>query len=356
MKMMIVAGGTGGHIYPALALADILMKEPVDNEVVFFGSDNRLESKIIPEHGYRFIGVHMVSTAGGISSKVKSLASLVKAEKYAASVLKKEKPDICVGFGNYISVPLIRAAHRLHIPVVLHEQNSYAGKANVYLARYADAVVGCYPSNKEQFPKSRVYLYGNPEATLAAEVKADPDICSQYGLRNDLPYVLVMMGSLGSASVSHILDEACPLFEDGFQVIIATGKSNSYTFQFRGNERIRIVEYVDGKKLLKGCSLAVVRAGATTMAELSAIGVASILIPSPYVPNNHQYYNARQLSDAGAAELMEEKDLTAEKLATRVNALMKDTEHLRQMKEKAASLGKRDAAEQMIRLCRELSR
>ena len=132
MKVMMVAGGTGGHIYPALSLADILVRNDPDSEVVFFGSNDRLESKIIPERGYRFIGTDMESTGGGILSKFRSLISLWKAEQFACRMLQEEKPDICIGFGNYISVPLIRAAKKMHIPIVLHEQNSYAGKANMY--------------------------------------------------------------------------------------------------------------------------------------------------------------------------------------------------------------------------------
>ena len=356
MKMMIVAGGTGGHIYPALALADIFMKENEENEVVFFGSDNRLESRIIPEHGYRFIGVSMVSTQGGLTTKIRSLISLMKAESYAKKVLQKEKPDVCIGFGNYTSVPFIRAAHKLGIPTVLHEQNSYAGKANMYLGRIADAIVGSYSANLEQFPEDKVHLYGNPEATLASEVECTPEDLKQYELDPDKPFVLMMMGSLGSASVSEVLDQTCPLLDDSYQVIIATGKSNSYQFHYRSDDHIRIVDYVDGKKLLKGCQLAVVRAGATTIAELCAIGTASILIPSPYVPNNHQYYNALELSKEGAGVLIEEKDLTAEKLADTVNSLMKDNDRILEMKTNARNLGRTDAAEKMIALCKELSR
>lgn len=356
MKMMIVAGGTGGHIYPALALADIFTKDDEENEAVFFGSDNRLESRIIPEHGYRFIGVEMVSTQGGLMTKFRSLFSLIKAENYAMKVLRKEKPDVCVGFGNYTSVPFIRAAHKLKIPTVLHEQNSYAGKANIYLSRIADAIVGCYLANKEQFPQDKLYIYGNPEATLASEVTCCPDDLKQYGLDENRPFVLMMMGSLGSASVSKVLDQACSLFDDTYQVIIATGKSNSYQFHYRSNDHIKIVDYVDGKKLLKGCRLAVVRAGATTIAELCAIGTASILIPSPYVPNNHQYYNALELSKNGAGVLIEEKDLSSEKLAETVNTLMNDEQRIDEMKNNARKLGRRDAAEKMIALCKELLR
>ena len=355
MKVMMVAGGTGGHIYPAVALADILMAQEPGSEIIFFGSNDRLEAKIIPEKGYRFIGTDMESTSGGMIAKIRSALSLIKAEQYARKILMKEKPDICIGFGNYISVPFIRAAHKLHIPTMLHEQNSYAGKANMYLGKIADVIVGCYPSNLKQFPEEKVHLLGNPQATVAADAVYDPAILKQYGLDPERPFVLVMMGSLGSASVSKAIDEALPYLRDDFQVIIVAGKSNSYDFTFKDRDSVRVVDYVDGKVMLKGCALAVLRAGATTMAEICAIGCASILIPSPYVPNNHQYYNAKELADAGAAQLLEEKDMNAESLSTLINTLMEDKEKREAMKAASRQLGRSDAAEKMIALCREIS-
>ena len=163
-----------------------------------------------------------------------------------------------------------------------------------------------------------------------------------------------MMGSLGSASVSKAIDEAVPYLHDDYQVIIVSGKSNAYQFKNR-KDNVRIVDYVDGKVMLKGCDLAVLRAGATTMAEISAIGCASILIPSPYVPNNHQYYNARELSDQGAAVLMEEKDMNAQSLSSLINDLMADRNRREQMKEASLKLSRSDAADRMIALCREIA-
>ena len=354
MKVMIAAGGTGGHIYPALALADVLKKEDDKNEVLFFGSSNRMESTLIPDHGYKFYGYEMVGTNGGFRAKMKSVISMMKAEKYALLILKEEKPDICVGFGNYISVPLIRAAHKLSIPTMLHEQNSFAGKANVYLARFADAIVGCYEANYKQFPSEKVKLLGNPEATIAADVEYSSEVISSIGLKENIPFVVFMMGSLGSSSVSQVIDRACPLFDKDYQVVIAAGKSNEYSFQYTSNDRIKIVPYVDGKAMLKGCSLAVVRAGATTMAEIGAIGCASVLIPSPYVPNNHQYFNAKELSDKDAAVLLEEKDLNEKVLADTVNNLMHDPNRIDAMKQKAFQEGQRDAAYSMIHWMKEL--
>lgn len=354
MKVMIAAGGTGGHIYPAVALADTLKRLKPDSEIVFFGSSNRMEAQAIPERGYPFYGLKMTSGNGGIKEKLFSAASLAKAYGKCSRILKKERPDICIGFGNYISVPLILCARRMHIPVMLHEQNSFAGKANRFLARFADAIVTCYESNNTQMPAEKIRLLGNPEATTAAETVWDPALLEEYGLDRNMPFVVFMMGSLGSTSVSKVIDDACDLFDPSYQVLIAKGKSNEYEFRHQSDDRIVITDYVDGKKMLKGCSLAVLRAGATTMAEIGAVGCASILIPSPYVPNNHQYFNAMEYVEKGGAAIIEEKDLTAEVLAAKVNELMADPDKLQQMREKTAAEGKTDAAVRMIEWMEEL--
>ena len=354
MKVMIATGGTGGHIYPATALAQIMLEKKPETEIVFFGSSNRMEAKVIPEMGYKFYGLEMTGTNGGLAAKMKSAVSLIKAEIRCRKILKDEKPDICMGFGNYISVPLIRAAQSAHIPTVLHEQNSFAGKANKFLANKCDAVVTCYECNKEQMPKANIRLLGNPQAALAAETEWDPAVLEKIGLNPDIPFAVFMMGSLGSSSVSKVIDEACPLFDHDFQVVIAAGKSNEYKFSYQSNDRIKIVDYVDGKKMLKGCALAVTRAGATTMAEIAATGAPSVLIPSPYVPNNHQYFNAMELVKQDAAAILEEKDLNAESLSAMVNSLMKDPERRKNMSERAKASGRTDAAEQIIKLLEEL--
>ncbi len=356
MKVLIAAGGTGGHIYPALALAEILKEQDPACQIVFWGSSNRMESRLIPEKGYRFYGASMSGMNSGIKAKVKSAVSLLKAKSLARSVIKKEKPDIVAAFGNYISVPIVQAANACHIPVMLHEQNSFMGKANRFLAKKADAIAICYQANKEQMPScaDKMRLTGNPEAQLAAKTVCTKEDLVQVGLNPDLPFVVFMMGSLGSESVSKVIDEACAKFDSDYQVLIAAGKANDYVYQTKSDDHIHIVPYIDGKKMLKACRLAVVRAGATTMAELSAIGTPAILIPSPNVPNNHQVFNAMELVKQDAAVMLEEKDLSAEKLADMVNGLMKDAARLDTMAANAKMEGHVDAADQMIAWMKEL--
>lgn len=355
MKVMIAAGGTGGHIVPAVSLADILMKEKPDTKIYFFGSSNRMEATVIPEAGYRFYGVQMTGMTSGVSAKLKSAYSLVKARRACQHLLELQKPDILVAFGNYISVPIVGAAKKMGIPVILHEQNSFAGKANRFLSGKADAIVCCYESNLEQFPKEKCRVYGNPAATLAAEAAFDKEEIRRIGLDPEKPFVVFMMGSLGSSSVSEVIDEACEMFDSTYQIVIAAGKDNDYEFKTKDTGRIKIVPFVNGRSMLKGCALAVTRAGATTMAEIGAIGTCSILIPSPNVANNHQVYNAKELADIGGAIMIEEKDLTAAKLAETVNRLMSNETERMRIRENARKAGKTDAAYQMIRLMEELT-
>ena len=230
-RVMIATGGTGGHIYPATALAEILKKEQPGCEIRIFGSSNRMEAELIPALGYRFYGAEMTGMNGGLKAKLSSAGSLLKASRQCRKILKEFRPDICVGFGNYISVPLILTARQLKIPALLHEQNSYAGKANVMLGRFCDGAAICYESSAKQFPAGKTRIIGNPEATKAASEPADPALLREYGLDPEVPFVLMMMGSLGSSSVSRIIDEACALLDDSFQVLIAAGKANDYIFQ-----------------------------------------------------------------------------------------------------------------------------
>ena len=354
MKVLIATGGTGGHINPAIDLAEAIYADDNKNEVIFFGSNDRLESQMIPEKGYRFFGYDFVVPEGSFLEKIKAVISILKAKKYCRALLNQEKVDVVIGFGNYITIPMIMEAKRKGIPTVIHEQNSFAGKANLYLKKYADLIVGSYPSNKEQFNSNNFQLLGNPSSTKAKDVTWDKNELTKFGLSPDKPFVLVMMGSLGSKSVSKIMDEACSLLDDTFQVIIVNGSLNDYAYEFKENENIKIVQYVDGKKLLKGCDIAVLRAGATTIAEITAIGVASVIIPSPYVVNNHQYYNAKELEDNHACILLNEKELNAQILADTINSLMKDVNKKEELKKNILALGYPNAAQDMIKYVKGL--
>lgn len=353
-KVVIATGGTGGHIYPALAFAEILKEQEQDCEIVFFGSSNRMEATLIPEKGYRFIGMNMCGMNGGLKKKVESYKSLKAARKECLAFLKKEQPDACIGFGNYISVPLIMAAHKLHIKTMIHEQNSFAGKANRLLGHFVDAVVVCHSSAMKFFPKEKTRLLGNPQETLCGRLQKDHHVFDSYAFDQTRPVVVFMMGSLGSSSVSKVIDEALPLLDPSINILVAKGSSNEYTFKTKNNGRIQVVPYVDGRNVLNNCALAVTRAGATTICELASLGVCSILIPSPYVPNNHQVVNALDLVNDGGAIMLEEKDLSKESLAKLVNSLVHDEARMNTIRANAKKHASIRAAYDMLEWMEEL--
>ncbi len=349
-RVLIAAGGTGGHIYPALAFAERLKQE--NTEAVFVGSQDRLEGQLIPNAGYRFIPLDIPNTSGSVAGKIKYLLSMAGAVRACEKLIRSYAPDACVGFGNYISVPLILAAKKCGIPTMISEQNSFAGKANVFLGRYADAVELAYERSAKDFPADKVRVLGNPQAEVCAKISADSSLLPDYGIDRTRPFVLVMMGSLGSQTLSEIIDHACLGVTD-YQVLIAAGKRNPYTFSDT-NKNVIVRDYVEGAKLLCLCDLAVCRAGATTLAELAAAKTPSILIPSPFVPNNHQYYNALELQDRGAAVILEEKELDADRLLAEMNRLMHDNTARKRMAEAAGTLARPDAAGDMTAWLKEI--
>ncbi len=348
--MMISAGGTGGHIYPALALAGRLKKDGV--ECIFIGSKDRLEGKLIPQNGYPFLSLDIPNTSGSLIRKIKYVCSMGREILSCRKILRQYQPDAVIGFGNYISVPVILAAKLNGIVTMISEQNSFAGKANIFLGRYADAVELAYERSAVDFDPKKVRVLGNPQAETCARHSADRNILKEYGIDETKPFAAVMMGSLGSSSMSQLIDQACELTE-GFQILIAAGKANDYEFRTK-KPGVIVRDYISGIDVLKLCDLAVCRAGATTLAELAAAGTPSILVPSPFVPNNHQYYNALELKENGAAVLLEEKELTAESLAEAMNRLMKDDALRHSMSEHAAALAKPTAAEDMVSWLKEI--
>lgn len=357
MRYVIATGGTGGHIYPATALVDEIKRKEPNSQFLFIGSNNRMEAKEIPALGYRFHGLNVIGTNGGLASKASSILKMSKAYFECRKLLKQEKPDVVIGFGNYISVPVILAAHHLNILTFLHEQNSYAGKANRFLGRYVDGIIGCYKENLEQFPKDKVRILGNPRAVVASQVKKDRKVIEELGLNPNQQLVVIVMGSLGSESVNKVMKEALiKMSNKPYQVLYVTGKNHyeSFVQGFGTAQNICILPYIDGCKVMVNADLCVVRGGATTAAEITAMGMPSIIIPSPYVPNNHQVKNAEALQDEKAAFMLEEKDLTVDKIVSMIEEMLNDQSLLKSMSFNALKLSKKDATDKILDWIKEL--
>ncbi|MBR3151245.1 MAG: UDP-N-acetylglucosamine--N-acetylmuramyl-(pentapeptide) pyrophosphoryl-undecaprenol N-acetylglucosamine transferase [Erysipelotrichaceae bacterium] len=323
MRIAMVAGGSGGHIYPALSLAKELVSR--GHSVAFIGADNRIEKDIIPENHFEFIGLAVRTTKGGPLQKVISLFSMFASYREAKKILKG-RFDLVIGFGNYISVPVVLAAKSLGIRIMLHEQNSFVGRANRFLDEKADLIVGSYEENLKQFKNPKIKILGNPQSSIAAAVKRNDSLFGDEHLSKDVKTVLIFFGSLGSETLMKTVCEYFKIKSPGYQVLYATGNTYYDAVLPYDSEEIRIEKRIDGTAWMKDADLFVGRAGATTLAEVIATGVPSVLIPSPYVPNNHQYFNARALSDKNAAVLIEEKQLTPELLKKTIEDLLADDE------------------------------
>ena len=346
MKIAMVAGGSGGHIYPALALAEALKER--GHEITFIGSKDRMEKDVIPAKGFDYIGIDVFTTRGSIFQKIRSILSIIRAYFKCLGLLKGY--DLAIGFGNYISIPVMLAAIKLKLKTIIHEQNSFVGRANRLLDKKVDLIIGCYEENKKQFANPNIRILGNPQSSKAYHLKKDPEVIAKLGLDPKKKTVVIFMGSLGSASVNEKLLDYFKLTDGSYQIIFATGSSHYEKMlkEVKQSDYLKVYERIDGVNVMKNATLLICRAGATTLSEICAIGIPSILIPSPYVPNNHQYYNGKALCDKNAAVMIEEKDLSGAKLNDTVNELLNDEKRLKQLADNALKLGNPEVLSDII--------
>lgn len=357
MRILIATGGTGGHIYPALALADAAKAHYKDVEILFVGNDDRMEATEIPAHGYAFKGLHASGLTGSLMNKGKALFLMVNAYRKALHIMDEFHPDIVIGFGGYVSAPVMLAAHRKHIKTMIHEQNSIVGVSNKMVAKKMDAIVICYEKCFEEFGRERTRLLGNPRASQALEATFDKAYFLSLGLVLDKPLILVVMGSLGSTSINEIMKDALPNIDKKYQIVFVTGKDNEKEIKaYMKDSSVVVVGYVRQLDIMAKVDLLICRAGATTAAEITALGTASILIPSPYVAHNHQYYNASVLVDHKAAFMIEEKDLDAKNLEKKIEMIMANTQLQKTMRSNALALGKPNASEDILNWCDEMKK
>lgn len=347
MKIAMVAGGSGGHIYPAVSLAKELEKR--GHEVTFIGANDRMEKDVIPTYGFKFIGLDTKTTKGGLVQKVSSLLSMRKSYIECKKILK-DNYDLVMGFGNYISVPVIMAASKLKIKVVLHEQNSFVGRANRMLDKKADLIITSYEESNKQFKNPNIITLGNPQSSVAAKVTKDQNVLKELNLDLNKKTVLIFMGSLGSESIMNVMLDYFKLLDTNidYQIVYATGVRHYDKVKDLKFKNVHIFDKVDGINVMANSDLLVSRAGATTLAEITALGMPSILIPSPYVPNNHQYHNAMALVDKKAALMIEEKDLDAFKLKELIEKTLNDESKLKDLSLKSRMLSNDNVVDDII--------
>ena len=357
MKVVVSAGGTGGHIYPALAVLEKLKKEDKNLEILYIGTKNRMESEIIPKRGIDYIGIEIYGFSKNIVRDIKNVFLITKSYHKCLKILKEFKPDIVLGFGGYVTYPVLKAAKKLNIKTFLHEQNSIVGKTNKFLSKDIDLVAVSFLSTLNKFPKARKVIYsGNPCGENALTTKGIKK--SEIGLDNKKKLVIVVAGSLGSSSVNEKLKEFLRLSKKSdFQVLYITGKSHYEEFikGTRFGSNIKVLPYLDNLAgLMRNCDLIVTRAGASTMSEILALNLPAIFIPSPYVAGNHQYYNALEIVKNNAGLMLEEENLNGETLFNMVTDLLNDKKKYEIMKMKLKNLGKTDSSDVIVKEIKEL--
>ena len=358
MKVIVGAGGTGGHLYPALALVEYIKEVEPDSEFLFVGTKDRIESEVVPQQGYEYSGLNVRGLVGNPIKKGIAAAIFVKSIFTAKKIVKKFKPDIVIGFGGYPSASVVEAANRLGYKTMIHEQNSIIGLTNKILIKNVDKIVCCYDKAYENFPKDKTYKLGNPRASVIASIKPD-DIFKKYHLNKNLPLVTIVMGSLGSKSVNEMMLKSLKTFEQkNYQVLYVTGKpyfEEMKTKLGKLNKNIKLVPYIDDMpSVLKNTTLVVSRAGASTLAEITAVGIPAILIPSPYVAANHQEYNARELADRNAAMMILEENLNSKDFVEKVDYILENKIVQESMQKSAKALGKPNACRDIYKLIKEM--
>lgn len=344
MKYIVSAGGTGGHIYPALSIINKIKEKDKNAEILYIGTTDRMEKDIVPNMGIDYVGLKM----NGLSKNPKKLFNFVKNTlinlKKCKKLMKKERPDIVIGVGGYITVPVIMAAQSLGIKVLLHEQNSIPGKANRMLANSADVVCISMESSKEYFKSDNVVLTGNPRGEEILKFKKGKK--SDYGLTSTKKLVLITMGSLGASTINEKIVSLLDKFKDKqYEVLLVTGKNNyDEIAKTKLPKNVKIVPYIEKMgEVLKFTDLIITRAGATIISEITALGLPSILIPSPYVANNHQVINAKDLENAGAATLIEESSFDGDKLIKEIDNILENKTLYKKMSDASKKIGITDS-------------
>lgn len=349
MKIIVTSGGTGGHIYPAVSLIKYL--ENNGEHVLFVGAKNKMEEEISKKEDIEFYGLE-INRKPGIINKIKFIISLIKAFFLSFKVIKEYKPDIVIGFGNYISVPLCFASKIKKIPIILHEQNSTMGKANIVIGYVANKIGYSIPLMKE-YHKNKLVNVGNPRSNECLKIMSNN---SNIDITKN--NILIFMGSLGSSTINNILKEFISENNDRNIYHIVTGKKHYDGFinNLVKKDNIYIYPYVDDMvSLMKKCDLVVTRSGATTISEIITLGLPSILIPSPYVVNNHQFHNANYLYKNKACLMIEEKDLSSKALKEKIDYLINNNEERVNIRLNSLKLAVFDSNNKIYKIIKELT-
>lgn len=369
MKVIISGGGTGGHIFPAIAIANCIsekMKEKNEScEILFVGAEGKMEMEKVPQAGYKIIGLKIAGFQRkklwkNISLPFKVISCLNKAKK----IIKDFKPDVVIGVGGYASGPTLKIANKLNIPTLLQEQNSYAGVTNKLLAKKAQTICTAYDNMDKFFENKHIIKTGNPIRRSIALIEKDKDFLQKnagknFQIKENLKTVLVIGGSLGARTINNSIEKHLDYFLDNnIQLIWQTGKfyykgieervNEKYKNNDKFNELIRIREFIkEMDEVYSVADIIISRAGATSISELCVVGKPAIFVPSPNVAEDHQTKNAMALVNKKAALMV--KDIDMEKDIVEVlDKVLKDEDLRKEMSENIKQLGIVDADERIV--------
>ena len=340
MRYIISAGGTGGHIYPAISIINKIKEKDKKCEILYIGTTDRMEKDIIPNLGIDYVGIKM----NGLSKSIKKIVGFgtntIKGINKCKKIMKKFKPDIVIGVGGYITFPVVMAANKLKVPVILHEQNSVPGKANKFLSRYSKTICISMEDSRKYFKNGNVVFTGNPRGEDITNSKKGKK--SDYDLSPYKKLVLITMGSLGASTINKKIFDMLDKFKNKtYEVLLVTGKDN-YDEINKENipKNVKIVPYIENMgEVLKFTDFIITRAGATIISEITTLGIPSLIIPSPYVANNHQVINANSLKDSGASYVMLENEFDEDTLLKEIDEVLSDKDKFKEMSANAKKLG-----------------
>ena len=354
MRILIVGGGTGGHLFPAIALAEAFMKKDLENQIQFVVTRRPLDAQVLGERGYSFRVLNVEGIKGkGVAGKMRSMTMLPRSFKESLKMIEEFRPEVVLGVGGYVTGPMVLAARWKGIPCAIQEQNSIPGMTNRILGKVADRIFLAFDDQGSFFSRRKSRLTGNPIRKGLIEASS-----ARVSNSGPLLTILILGGSQGAHRINQAvvndLDELGSL-KNALYFIHQTGekdeKEMALAYQEKGFHHQVRVFISDMAGAYEQADIIIGRAGATTLSEITALGKPSLLIPFPFAANNHQEHNARALVKAGAAEMILENELKPGLLARHIRTWVADREKLTAMGKMAESLGRRQAAEEIVEEC-----
>jgi len=332
LRIIIAGGGTGGHIFPAVAIGHALQRMRPGTELLFVGAKNKMEMEKVPQEGFEIIGLDIVGFQRGSIFKNLSLPlKLFKSRMQARSIIRQFKPGVIVGVGGYASFPVLNAGQSMNVPTLIQEQNSFAGKSNKILGKRAKAICVAYENMEQFFPKDKIIITGNPvRKNISDMAQTTEEGLAKFGLNKGIKTILIVGGSLGAKSINESIDAGLDdLLKEDVQVIWQTGKQYYEQAKKRAgayNDKVKVFDFIKEMDCAYAAADVVIsRAGALAIAELCIVGKPVVFVPYPHAAEDHQTGNAMALVNRNAAMLVNDSDAKTTLINT-LKIILKDTD------------------------------